>query len=107
VPAERAIDLADVARIKCDLRRERDRAFHQRARVLDRAAPKRHDAGEMQRVRMLRRDGPHPREQSLRVVEAPSGLVLGDQCESLRELHRLRGGRCGRDAAAHAGPSIV
>ncbi len=101
VAAEALVHGAEVAPVERRVDAVLQRAFDQRRGLGDAAAAERDEAGEVQCIRLLRRDGERPSEQRVRVVEPVGALVfLGDAqhlAERQRDFRRDYGGHCADD----------
>ncbi len=92
---QRAVHLADIAQIKWRIDAVLERTLHQIERLRSVALPKRQDAGEMQRVPLVRRRTQDMIEQSLRIVRPPGALVFAGDAQDLvdRQRHAARRGQ--------------
>ena len=90
-PPGAAIDLAHVAGIDGDIRRQRHRALHPRDGLVDPAAPVGDDACEMQHMRMRGRGGQDARGEMIRLLQPGFPLQHDDFGKNLGKNHLLAG----------------
>ena len=87
-PAQRAIHLADVAQIERRIDAVPERTLHQIERLRDIALTERDDAGEMQRIALVRRSVEDVVEQPLRVVQPAATFVFVGDAQHLADRQR-------------------
>ena len=84
-PAERAVELADIAQIERRIGRQRHGALHQRQRLGQRLAAEGENPGEVQHVGLVRRGRQRMARQPLRLLQPAGPLELIGNGEDLAE----------------------